>query len=88
MKKWTKHEALGYLDKQIEVIHTLKLGRRGSSEHVRWLTNTLVFLEEYSVLIPIIIVILRILRGNFMGNAYIEVGILTGQWKHTIRKPM
>ena len=46
MKKWTKHEALGYLDKQIEVIHTLKLGRRGSSEHVRWLTNTLVFLEE------------------------------------------
>lgn len=43
MKKWTKHEALGYLDKQIEVIHTLKLGRRGSSEHVRWLTNTLVF---------------------------------------------
>ena len=78
MKKWTKHEALGYLDKQIEVIHTLKLGRRGSSEHVRWLTNTLVFLEE----------IFGSDSYYFMGNAYIEVGILTGQWKHTIRKPM
>ena len=61
MKKWTKHEALGYLDKQIEVIHTLKLGRRGSSEHVRWLTKS--FWKKYSVLIPIIIVILRTLLG-------------------------
>lgn len=46
MKKWTKQDALAYLDQLIDTISTLKLSQRGSSEHIRWLTNTLVFLEE------------------------------------------
>lgn len=46
MGKWTKEEALDYLDNRIVEIDALSRGQRHSSEHIRWLTNTLVFLGE------------------------------------------
>lgn len=46
MKRWTKTDASAYLDDLILEIDTLKRGKRHSSEHIRWLTNTLVFLDE------------------------------------------
>ncbi|KQS26692.1 hypothetical protein [Dyadobacter sp. Leaf189] len=46
MKTWTKEEGLDYLDKLINEIGEIKNIGRKSSEHVRWLSNTLTFLEE------------------------------------------
>jgi hypothetical protein len=46
MKKWNKEEALNYLDTLIQDISSIKISRRESSEHIRWLGNTLRFLEE------------------------------------------
>lgn len=46
MKKWTKSEALTYLQSLIDNIPEIKKSGRKSSEHVRWLSNALRFLED------------------------------------------
>lgn len=46
MKKWSKSEALTYLQSLIDGIPEIKRSGRKSSEHIRWLSNTLRFLEE------------------------------------------
>lgn len=46
MKTWTKSEALSYLQSLIDIIPEIKKTGRKSSEHIRWLSNALRFLEE------------------------------------------
>jgi len=46
MKKWTKSEALTYLQSLVDSIPEIKKSGRKSSEHIRWLSNTLRFLED------------------------------------------
>ncbi len=46
MKKWTKNEALTFLQGLIDNIPEIKRSGRKSSEHIRWLSNALRFLED------------------------------------------
>lgn len=46
MKKWIKEDAVTYLESLIDAIPQIKQGGRKSSEHIRWLSNSLRFLEE------------------------------------------
>ncbi len=46
MKTWTNEEGLTYLDKLINEIEEIKNQGRKSSQHIRWLSNTLTFIEE------------------------------------------
>lgn len=44
MRKWTKEDALEYIEMLINSIPQIKINGRKSSEHLRWLLNTLKFL--------------------------------------------
>jgi DNA-binding protein YbaB len=46
MKKWSKEEALDVIDQSINQIKIIKQKGRNSTEHMRWLANTLRILEE------------------------------------------
>lgn len=46
MKTWTTEEGLNYLNKLIDDIPNIKNSGRRSSQHIRWLSNALIFLAE------------------------------------------
>lgn len=46
MKKWQKKEALAALDNLISDIKNVKAAGRQTSEHMRWLANSLRILGE------------------------------------------
>jgi hypothetical protein len=72
MGKWTKKGALKHLNGLVSEITVLRRGKRRSTEHVRWLTNTLTFLEEVFGDHSIYYVNIKSLSWHFSGQRMVS----------------
>lgn len=79
MGKWTKNEALDYLDSRITEIESLKRVGRFSAAHTRWITNTLVFLEEVFGINSYYHANIKSLSWRFTGSYIVEVWDFDGE---------
>ncbi len=79
MGKWTKEAALDCLDNLIAEIDALKQVERLSTEHTRWLTNTLVFLNEVFGSDSIHFANIKSLPWRFTGSYIVEAWDFEGE---------